>query len=64
MSAPKNLRDYSPSTSTGSDVKDTSQLSGEAAKSKGWTDSNETVQYTASNMVKGPGKLGGEDAKI
>jgi hypothetical protein len=51
----------SVTTSSGSDVKNTSQLKGEAKESAAFKEKNQTTEYV-SNKGKGEGPWGGENA--
>ncbi len=53
------LRDYDPSTSSGKDVKDTDQISGQAKPTAAWKSKNSTTQYTTSGAGNSSGPLGG-----
>lgn len=55
----ENLRNKSMSTDSGTDVKSTKQLSGEAKPTKAWNATNDTKQYTTGSSQKGA--LGGEN---
>jgi len=57
MPAPTNLRTAKFSTSSGKDVKDTSQLKGEASNSLSGT--NSTTQFEKSGSGSPGGKMGG-----
>jgi hypothetical protein len=52
-----NLRDMVVTTETGTDVKNTKMLSGEASPSAGWTAKNTLKEHTVSGCPKGD--LGG-----
>jgi len=56
-----NLRTASFTTSSGTDVKSTMQLKGEAKESAAFKEKNTTTEYT-SNKGKGEGPWGGENA--
>lgn len=57
MDRSTNIVDFTPSMSSGKDVRDTQQISGEAKKSSTWSAKNETKEYTTAAIK--PGKLGG-----
>ncbi len=54
-----NIRDMSITTGSGTDVKNTSQLKGEAQKTPAEKESNVTKQYETAGGV-GKGSLGGK----
>lgn len=58
MDKKTNPVDIRPSMSQGKDVKDTSQISGEAKKSTTWNAKNETKEYSTPGFSAG--KLGGK----
>lgn len=57
---PKNLRNLVVTTASGKDVKQTSQLKGEAKVSTAERQSNETKEYVSGASGKGSGPWGGE----
>lgn len=56
-----NLRTMVVTTSSGSDVKSTAQLKGEAKESAAFKEKNSTTEYVSSGS-KGEGPWGGENA--
>ena len=58
MKKQENLRKLKVTTDSGTDVKDTSQLKGQASPTSAWKAKNDTNQYTTSGGVP-KGSLGG-----